>query len=394
MVCLFSLPGGGFPPGIGGIQVYVAELCRALVARGEELTVIATQQPESAACDASLSYPVIPRSRRDLITTAQAMRATLLELAPRPELIVATKWVPRGRGGHAPRRRLRLHYVVMGYGREFVLTGGNVAKWVVQRAVLKGAAGGLAISHYTAGLMPRRGLPPDRVKVIYAGVNPEQFAGGAAGVPALKAELGLTNERVILTVSRLVARKGQEQVIRTLPQVQQQVGPVKCLIVGDGPRREELEQLAARTGMANSVIFAGAQSGDKLAAYYYLCNLFIMTSRDIPGQPVEGFGLVYLEANCCGKPVIGGLMVESPMPLKMESTDCWWIPRSRRISRARSPGCDRQLGPADGRARAAPGAGALHLGSCGRTLPGGAGGVGTAGRLVGGRAREMVKSPM
>lgn len=294
-----------FPPQVGGIQTYVHGLCKALAARGEELTVIATRQPESEAFDANCPYPVVRVAGHDLTSTVLAMNQALAAHAGAPEAIIATKWSPEGVAALLVRKRLACPYLVMGYGREFVQTAANVMKWGVQRMVLRHAAGGLAISNYTAGLMPRRGLPRDRVKVIHAGVDPAEYAEPPQLQP-LRDKLGLAGAKVILTVSRLVARKGQEQVIRALETVRERIPQVRYVIAGEGPRREELERLAGSSAAGDAVIFTGDVSPAELVALYHLCDVFVMTSRDVPDEPIEGFGLVYLEANACGKPVIGG----------------------------------------------------------------------------------------
>jgi phosphatidyl-myo-inositol dimannoside synthase len=293
-----------FPPEVGGIQTYVAELCRALCARGEGLTVIATAQPEAEAFDAAVGFPVIRVTGAGMMPTALAMRDAATGVSPPPEAIIATKWSPEGVAAYLAARRLGVPYLVMGYGREFVQTGGNLTKWGVQQFVFRGAAGGMAISHYTRDLMQRRGLPPAKTHLIYAGVDPAPYAlpDDAAD---LRASLGLTGKAVILTISRLVARKGQEQVLRAM----QSLGPevqAHYVIVGDGPRRAELEALAADLGLSKQVTFTGEIPTTEVVRYLHACDLFVMTSRDIAGEPIEGFGLVYLEANVCGKPVIAG----------------------------------------------------------------------------------------
>ncbi len=197
-----------FPPAVGGIQTYVAELCRALAERGEQLTVIATRQPAAEEFDATVPYPVVRVAAGDLAGVAMRMSAAAVELSPRPDALVATKWSPDGVAAVLACRRLRLPYLVMGYGREFIQTGGNLMKWAVQRAVIRRAAGALVISRYTQRLMQRRGLPPRRVKVIYAGVSAGDYAAGAAGVAQLKSQLGITDEKVILTVKQACASQG------------------------------------------------------------------------------------------------------------------------------------------------------------------------------------------
>jgi len=270
------------------------------------LTVIATRQPAAEEFDATVPYPVVRVAAGDLAGVAMRMSAAAVELSPRPDALVATKWSPDGVAAVLACRRLRLPYLVMGYGREFIQTGGNLMKWAVQRTVIRRAAGALVISRYTQRLMQRRGLPPRRVKVIYAGVSAGDYAAGAAGVAQLKSQLGITDEKVILTVSRLVPRKGQEQVMRALVRLRDDVPRLRYLVVGDGPRRPELEALARQLQLDDTVIFTGQVPRSLLPTYYHLCDVFVMTSRDLPGEPIEGFGLTYLEAGACGKPVIGG----------------------------------------------------------------------------------------
>jgi phosphatidylinositol alpha-1,6-mannosyltransferase len=301
-----------YPPELGGIQRYCFELARALAARGVKLLVVASHQEGDEALDAAQSFPTIRlrsvSKAADAMALAAAVEQALAEdrLDEPVEAILAGKWSPEGAAALLLRRRLRLPYVVLGYGREMTLTGGNLMKWLVQRSVLRGAAGGLAISHYTAAQMARRGLPQERQAVIFAGVNPEEFAPEPERVAELRHRLGLGEEQVLLTVSRLVSRKGQDQVLRALGTVQAQAGPLRYLIAGSGPEDARLHELAHSLGLEDSVIFLPEVSDEDLPALYALADVFVMPSRDLPGEPIEGFGLVYLEANLCGTPAIGG----------------------------------------------------------------------------------------
>jgi len=113
--------------------------------------------------------------------------------------------------------------------------------------------------------------------------------------------------RIILTVGGLVARKGHDMVIRALPRLRQTVPDVMYLIVGDGPYRTQLETLAVALGVQDHVIFVGKVPGEYLPDIYALSDVFVMPSREqLNVCDVEGFGIVFLEANACGKPVVGG----------------------------------------------------------------------------------------
>ena len=112
---------------------------------------------------------------------------------------------------------------------------------------------------------------------------------------------------MILSVGNLVARKGHDMVIRALPGLLESIPEVVYLIVGDGPHRQELENLACATGVREHVIFAGQISDERLPETYALCDAFVMPSRErLELCDVEGFGMVFLEASACGKPVVAG----------------------------------------------------------------------------------------
>lgn len=303
---------GDFPPQVGGIQRYTYELAVALTRRGEQLLVIATQNPQAAEFDAASEFPIVRVATGSKARIARAMAAAAVrvmregQLDCPVELIVATKWSPEGPAARLIQWRTGLPYVVMGYGREMTQTGANLLKWAVQNLVVRGAAGGLVISRYTARQLQRRGLKSDRIHVIYGGVHPEKFAVNDETVRTLRSDLGLGEEKILLTVSRLMQRKGHHNVIRALPQIAAAVGPVRYLIAGTGPEEDNLRHIAAQHQVSELTHWLGYVPEPQLPAFYKLADVFIMPSRDLPGQPIEGFGLVYLEANMAGTPALGG----------------------------------------------------------------------------------------
>jgi phosphatidylinositol alpha-1,6-mannosyltransferase len=100
-------------------------------------------------------------------------------------------------------------------------------------------------------------------------------------------------------------RKGQDMVIHALSRIRQSIPQVKYVMVGTGEELAALTTMAQDLGVQDSVVFAGGVPDQELAAYYAACDVFIMPNRQIGGD-IEGFGIVYLEANAAGKPVIGG----------------------------------------------------------------------------------------
>jgi len=148
------------------------------------------------------------------------------------------------------------------------------------------------------------GVPPSRIVTIANGVDLDRFRP----MPAphrLRCTLGMERRRVLLTASRLTARKGVDRLIQALPAILSRVPQVALLVVGDGPQRGELEALAAATGVASAVQFAGAQPPEAMPALYALAEIVVLPNRAEPGES-DGLPMVVLEAMACGRPVIGG----------------------------------------------------------------------------------------
>lgn len=121
----------------------------------------------------------------------------------------------------------------------------------------------------------------------------------------------LRDKKVLLTCGRLVERKGNDKVLEAMSRVLQEIPDAVYLIVGDGPDRGRLEDLTRQYGLKDHVHFVGLVDSSLLPDYYNLCDVFVMPNRAVGSAgsktySVEGFGMVFLEAAACGKPVIGG----------------------------------------------------------------------------------------
>jgi phosphatidylinositol alpha-1,6-mannosyltransferase len=124
----------------------------------------------------------------------------------------------------------------------------------------------------------------------------------------LRRELSIENERILLSVGRLVPRKGHSKVISILPNLIKTFDGMKYVIVGaDLGEGSKLRKMAEDLGVGNSVIFTGSVPAAKLPIFYCLCDVLVMPNYELSNRDTEGFGMVFLEANACGKPVIGGL---------------------------------------------------------------------------------------
>ena len=164
----------------------------------------------------------------------------------------------------------------------------------------------MANSGYTKQICVDYGVDERKIQVVYPGVDRE-FERGPK-VESIIQKHGLSGKFVMMTVGRLVKRKGHDMVIQALPSILDRVPDAIYLIVGDGPERQALEQAAERAGVREHVVFAGSVGDSEiLRQYYQTADTFVMTSRILEKKgDVEGFGIVYLEAASCGLTAVAG----------------------------------------------------------------------------------------
>jgi phosphatidylinositol alpha-1,6-mannosyltransferase len=145
-----------------------------------------------------------------------------------------------------------------------------------------------------------------RMVQLTPGVDVDAFHPGVDG-SAVRRRYGLGERPVVVCVSRLVERKGQDMLVRALPLVQRTLPDAVLLVVGEGPRRDALGSLAESLGVASDVVFAGAHPWADLPPYFAAGDVFCMPTRSRKGGfEVEGLGIVYLEASASGLPVVAG----------------------------------------------------------------------------------------
>lgn len=146
---------------------------------------------------------------------------------------------------------------------------------------------------------------PDRITMITPGVDTSLFYPGPRP-EWIRSQFQAGNDPLILTVGRLVKKKGHETVLRSLPAVLKRFPQTKYLVVGDGPERERLQNLAIGLGLSECVQFAGNIPNYCIADYYRAADVFCLLNQEDATGDIESFGMVFVEAGASGKPVIGG----------------------------------------------------------------------------------------
>ena len=140
---------------------------------------------------------------------------------------------------------------------------------------------------------------------IAPGIDVDHFKPVDAS--ALRESLGLAHKKTIVSVGRLVHRKGQDYLIESMPLILKSVPDAHLLLIGQGPYLKHLEQLVSKHGLVENVTFIGRIHYADLPRYICVGDIFAMPSRSrFAGLEVEGLGIVYLEASSCGLPVVAG----------------------------------------------------------------------------------------
>lgn len=164
------------------------------------------------------------------------------------------------------------------------------------------------LGEFTKNEISKALSPKEKMKLIKIapGINTDHFAPIPSSAQ-LRKDLGLADKKVIVSVGRLVHRKGQDILIQSMPEVLAKHPNAHILMVGEGPYRKELTKMVSELNLIDAVTFIGRIQYKELPRYICAGDIFVMPSRSrLAGLEVEGLGIVYLEASSCGLPVIAG----------------------------------------------------------------------------------------
>ena len=293
-----------FPPRLGGIQSFLYELVKRQPA--DSIVVYASNYRGAADFDAAQTFPVI-RHPTGLLLPTPAARARVREVARDHDCTAA--WF----GAAAPLGLLAPALRQAGAQRIVATTHGHEVGWAmlpVARSALRRIGDGCDVvtylGEYTRGRLAPVLSPRTQLCRLTPGVDSERFHPDVDGRP-IRDRYRLGDRPVIVCVSRLVPRKGQDVLLRALPAVLRSVPDAALLVVGDGPDRKRLEAIADREGVRAAVRFSGPVAWADLPAHYDAGQVFAMPCRTRRrGLDVEGLGIVYLEASATGLPVVAG----------------------------------------------------------------------------------------
>ncbi|MFC4064135.1 glycosyltransferase family 4 protein [Actinoplanes subglobosus] len=294
-----------FPPRPGGIQQFVHNL--AVRQPAGSIVVYSSTWRGADAFDAAQPFEVVRESTGLLLPTpAVARRAAELARAHGCDSVLFGAAAPLGLLAQGLRR-------TAGVERAVGITHGHEIGWAAlpgARGLLRRIARGSDVITYLGeyqrtrldkalhGLTDLRRLAP--------GVDVDKFHPGVDGAEVRKRH-GLIGRPVVVCVSRLVPRKGQDMLIRAFPEIRRRVPGAALLLVSGGPYRKTLERLAREHNVESDVVFTGSVPWAELPEHYAAGDVYAMPCRTrAAGLDVEGLGIVYLEASATGLPVVGG----------------------------------------------------------------------------------------
>lgn len=299
-----------FGPRAGGIETFVIGLIERLPKNS--VVVYTSSQPDSAAFDRAwmenYGVLVIRDKAKVLLPTprvANAVRKTLQRESITTVFFGAA--APLGLLSHGLRRAGAERIVALTHGHEVWWAKVWPFSWAMRR-IGSGVDNLTYLGDFTRSQISRAltDSAANAMVKIAPGIDTDHFAP-RADTQTLRAELGLSEKKVIVSVGRLVHRKGQDTLVESMPQILSQVPDAHLLFIGEGPYKDYLVKRAAELKVSDAITFIGRIQYAELPRYICVGDIFAMPSRSrLAGLEVEGLGIVYLEASACGLAVVGG----------------------------------------------------------------------------------------
>jgi phosphatidylinositol alpha-1,6-mannosyltransferase len=311
-----------FPPALGGAPNVLLDNCLFAARAGHAVRVLTAHAPGCEAHDAALGFrvrrsrlwyflknsrawnsPFFNRAARtlrlvELFLRCLFARYDILWLGNIEQTSLFTVWLKKIRP---------LPFLVCIYGEEFQMYQRTPRSKAILDRVLRAADTITCLSDSWKQRLLCAGYDAGNIALLPVAVDTETFVPAAdRAIP--RDALGLRGyDPVLLTVARIVPRKGIDTLLGILPSLRRRYPNLGYLVVGEGEYRAELEKRAGQLGVSGAVRFTGPVTADALVNYYQAADVFVHPNREIPETgEVEGFGRVFIEAGACGIPVIGG----------------------------------------------------------------------------------------
>lgn len=302
-----------FGPRAGGIESFVIGLLERMPK--SQVVVYTSMQGDTKSYDAdwfnSFGVKVIRDRSKILLPTPRVVR-TLQSLIRQEgiENIWFGAAAPLGVSARWLKKAGASNVVALTHGHEVWWARIWPFSWAISE-IAKQSNHLTYLGEFTKAAMIKRVGDRNKLVRVAPGIDTEHFKPVSAA--QLREELQLAHRPTIVTVGRLVHRKGQDRLLEALPRIIKEIPDVALVFVGEGPHRQQLDNLVKKLGLQNHVYFIGRIQFSELPKYICVGDVFAMPSRSrFFGLEVEGLGIVYLEASACGLPVIAGASGGAP----------------------------------------------------------------------------------
>lgn len=299
-----------FPPTIGGIATYVEDLAEGL--DPEQIIVLAPEHKDALASDGDRPYTII-RKKVLLPRILWPRWIKLYFIAARivkeyqVERILIHHVLPVGYIGILLKKRKKIPYLLFSHGTDLV--AGTATAW--KRKMVRWVSSHADQLIFNSESLKSRFLQvlPEfekKTEVVYPCPDPGLLNPVSPEiVSTLRSQLALEGRTVMLSVGRITDGKGFTHIARLLPQLAQRIPHLAWVVVGDGPKHDEVVALVQKAGLQSIVRFVGAVQPTDLSQYYHLADFFVVLTHPDEGRE-EGLGLVFLEASAAGLPIVAG----------------------------------------------------------------------------------------
>jgi len=302
-----------FKPLSGGISEYTYHMVKALSVRGNNITILSPFMDGCQEFDKTCSFKVI-RYDADYLYSLNKWRKYIKEFRLLSSIIREDKIdVVIGNFLCTDPYIYWLVAKILGkvscvfiHGADILLHPKQIDKFK-KSLILRNVDTVFCNTKFTQKKAIGLGVCEAKTFVAYPGISPAEFeAGDKQKASLLCRKLLRENKKIIFALGRLLERKGQDTLIRAMPKVLKEIPEAICIIGGEGPYKDKLKQLAIECRVEKEVMFVGQVYEQQRQSYYEACSVFAMVNRELNNGDAEAFGMVFLEANVCYKPVIGG----------------------------------------------------------------------------------------
>ncbi|MDQ2841506.1 MAG: glycosyltransferase family 4 protein [Acidobacteriota bacterium] len=302
----------------GGSRVYYHNLYRRLDREcGQKITVLTKRVPgweDFDRAEQAEGFRILRRDRpleswkyyrvqelaRPLLQTLTLLRSL------RPDILHAGDLYPQGLIALLAKRFFGYRYIAYCHGEEVTQMERLRTEPRLRDLIYRHADRVICASAFAKKMLLGTGIAEGKIEHITPGVDAQRFEPGPPRREIVE-RFALSGKLVLLTVARLIPRKGHRRVMAAVATLAKKVPNICYLIAGTGPEEESLRAYARELGVAHLVQFAGYVPEEELLDYYRACDVMAMpNSEDVATGDIEGFGMVFLEANAAGKPVVAG----------------------------------------------------------------------------------------